>query len=505
MRTTLLIAWAILVSFNGLAASGGEPTVRCVDPDDGGCFTTIQSAVDASAAGDSVEVRLPADGRPYLESVAVAVPDLTIYGAEPVTFDIDTFEELLAVDFDAERALCPPVLVDPCDSSDCGVGPTFDIRASGVTVQRLTTRFPEAFLRLEGPVDGVTLEDSCLIKGDKFIETVATEAGEPSGLTVSRNRVYSVFRGSTIRGDGLRFEWNLLRRHDGLDIIGDNVVLQGNYQFLTEDGDGLYVIGDGTRMLENISRKTTGYGFRLEGDNVTVSGNLVEGVAPRSLHAAGIRIAAVGAAAGDPESVPASNATVTGNTVRNTFGAGLTLEADDSAVTQNVFESTGSPHIRQPRRAASIEVLGSRNQVQNNTVRSGGGVGLVVGGGPFATDNNLLAGNSVENSAKSGFVITAGTRTTVQNNTAIGGGGEGFGQFAAASHTAFTGNMLSGNRTDMCSCGSFRDLSGNTFATGGRFRACVVERGAVEEDCPQVLFADDFESGDLSAWSSVVP
>ncbi|MEO1369276.1 MAG: right-handed parallel beta-helix repeat-containing protein, partial [Acidobacteriota bacterium] len=461
--------------------------------------------VDASAAGDSVEIRLPADGRPYQESVTVAVPDLTIYGAEPVTFDVDTFEELLAVDFDAERALCSPVLVDPCDSSDCGVGPTFDIRASGITIQRLTTRFSEALLRLEGPVDGVTLEDSCLIKGDSFIEAVATVDGAPSELTVRRNRVYSAFRGSTIRGDGLRFEWNLMRRHDGLDITGDNAVLQGNYQFLTEDGDGLYVIGDGTHMLDNISQKTTGYGLRLEGDNVTVRGNLVEGVAPRSQNAAGIRVAAIGVDAGDPEPVPASNATVTGNTVRNTFGAGLTLEADESAVTLNVFESTASPHVRHPRRAASIEILGSRNHVQNNTVRDSGGVGVIAGGGSFPSDENLLTGNVIEGSATSGLVIAAGTRNTAHSNTATGGGGEGFGQFAAASLTTLTGNTLSGHRTDLCSCGSFRDLSGNAFTTGGRFRACVVERDAVSEDCPQVLFADDFESGDLAAWSSTVP
>lgn len=66
-----------------------------------------------------------------------------------------------------------------------------------------------------------------------------------------------------------------------------------------------------------------------------------------------------------------------------------------------------------------------------------------------------------------------------------GGGGEGFSNLSAAKLTIFTGNILSGNGTDLCSCGSFRDLSANTFSTGGQFRACVVERDTVGPIAPK--------------------
>ena len=501
-KYVLLMALALLMA---AALFGGVPTVRCVDPDDAGCFATIQAAVDASASGDEVEVRLPGDGRPYNESVTIGVADLTVYGSESVTFEVDTFEELQAVDFDAEKAQCSPVTIDPCDSSACQAGPTFEITAPGVTIQRLTTRFSQAFLRLEGDVDGVTLEDSCFIKGASFIEALSSGEETPDNLTIRRNRAYSAFRGSDIHGNGLNFSWNLLRRHDGLDIVGDDATVRSNFQFLTEDGFGFHVIGRATQMLDNISKKTTGYGLLLEGDNVTVTGNLVEAVAPRTRHASGIRIAAIGDAADDPQPVPASNATVEGNTIRNTFGPGLILETDDSSATQNVIESTGSPQIEQTRRAAALEVLGSRNQVRNNTVRRSGGIGIVVGGGSFATDNNVIGNNTVEDSSTSGIVIVSGGRTRAQNNTLTGSDGEGFGNLAAAQLTSFIGNMLSGNRMDLCNCGSLLDLSGNTFATGGSSQACVVERDAIADGCPESLFVDDFESGDFSRWSASQP
>jgi len=164
MRLIKTIVFVISAHFVCQAAlAGGGPTVRCVDRTDKGCSSSIQDAVDASSAGDFVEIRPRSDAPAYSEAVVIEVPDLTVYGSVPVTFEVDSFEELQTVDFDAERDLCSSVIIDACDDSGCQFGPAFDVRAPGVSIQGLTVRSFNTFLQLEGDIDGSTLEDLSLI------------------------------------------------------------------------------------------------------------------------------------------------------------------------------------------------------------------------------------------------------------------------------------------------------------------------------------------------------
>lgn len=476
-RVALVVAWASLGCLVPPALQAGT---LCVDPDDGACFSTIQLAVDAAVGGDIIEVRPRSDGLPYSEAVTVTTNNITIRGSEPVSFPIQTFEDLLAIDWTAERQLCPVVNVHACETaavpdkcgSTFGNDWVFDVDALNVTIERLTVAFGGRGVVFSPGSHGATLENNCFVRN-----TGAWQIGQFEdrvfGATIRQNRVFSSNTDQNIYADELILERNIVHLSEGFNIRGDELTASLNAVWTTTDQESMEIRGDNAVITNNWLRASDSAGLSFSGDTAQISGNLVE-IAPAR---AGLRVRSFFI---DDTEMPSENVTVSGNTVVGATYAGIWLVANNSEVSGNHVEASGLDitNFDTELRGAGIWIAGSHNQVLNNTVTQGGAAGIMNGGHAyFLSNNNFYDGNVVDHNASSGILIWEGLHTVVSNNQVLNNAGEGINNLAPARYTRLENNTSSGNRRDICNCGVISSFQGNTFTTGGGDAACIVERG----------------------------
>ncbi|MEM9303173.1 MAG: right-handed parallel beta-helix repeat-containing protein [Pseudomonadota bacterium] len=496
----LTFALLLLALALALAPMTGVAGELCVNPDGGGCETTIQAAIDLASEDDVITVQLPADGRAYREALVIQTPGITLRGAEPVAFGVNSAEDfdlLLDIDWVAERRACPPIQITACgtvaDPASCA-SDVITIDAPNVSIEALTLGFAAAsksVLLMEN-ADGARLDLNCSLSQSALLET----DGQVDDTVISRNRVFASDRVNEIEGDRTRVERNLWHNTDGIKVTGEDVVFDLNAIFLMTDLNAIDVIGDNATVTNNSAQAYVDHGIRYAGIGATITGNVLDG----ATEAYGIRVR-VQQDTGLIPAPPSENVTIANNRVSNVNRSGIELLANNSSVTGNHVENVATAREVDDllgNRQAGIHVLGSDNVIAENTVALSGDMGIKNGDEDEANsaDNNRYENNVITQSALTGIMVYSGAGTIIRGNQFLDSSGEGFGATSLATGIVLENNTLLGNRRDICSCAPDVMLANNEFLTGGREQRCVVGVEPTLACITPTVFRDGFEGTD---------
>jgi hypothetical protein len=434
---------AASVAALSLSASAASAATRCVKPTPApGCFTSIQAAVNASAAGDVVQV----GAGTYFQIVVVPAgkDGMQIVGASKLT-----------------------TILDPGPSSNAGTGGGDGITVSSrrVTIKNLMIRNGNNIgIHLAAPepvVQGVNITGANLIG-------IAVNTGAWNAKLL-QNEIHNTGTGIHTIAFGTLAQSNFitgsqlgvfLQAH-GAQVIG-NKIYNGGFGVAAIPGPS-----SGTVIKSNDIRHQTEAAVFLFGAFPTIQGNTVYGanagiaVLCQTCYGGSVASNSVTdvAGAGILAGADAIGLVVQGNTLLRTgfgiigsgngvqvklnkatdigddlFGHCFSVVGDDNMVAQNTATRCSQ---------AGVYARGNRNYVDRNVISGTFENGVTVdgSGGPFS--NTILIGNKVTGNAAHGVAIVGG-----------------------AVDTFVTGNTGSGNRLDYCNDGTSTDFGpGNSFGT----------------------------------------
>jgi parallel beta-helix repeat protein len=453
-----------------LLAGPAAAATLTVDPVNGP-YTTIQSAVDAAAPGDTILIKPNPNPKGYTENIVVNTANLTLVG------------DTVAAKANVNTQSCPTVALDGCETAASPTNCSADIlvvNAPNVTLRKVS--FRHGRVNFELGADGGAVRESCGIGYDAQIQT---RNGAVNDLTLDRN----VFQGGNsenvrLTGDRIQFTNNLLLTTDnGIDVTGNDARVTGNTVRANND-DSIEVNGDRAVLENNAIIGGQGDGIRVSGDQPTIRNNQIEGQSDDGIWVScnsctGGLIAnnrLVQASDDDDEGIyvsSANNFTIENNTISETAQDGIDFSGTNSIIRNNTITRSGSEGENEP--CLSVKG-GGNNQVRNNRLNWCSYWAIEQGGG----DGNVYDGNTILGAGSAGIRLSWGDGTVVNANTVTGGAGEGIANIDAT-NSVITGNTVTGNRTDVCNnrpdgsaTGSIATFSGNTSATGGTSTPCVV-------------------------------
>jgi nitrous oxidase accessory protein NosD len=413
-------------------------TTRCVNPSGtGGCFNTIQGAVDASSLGDLVKI---APGT-YYENVVVppGKDGLRIFGASRVT-----------------------TILDPDTYTDLGIfntGPGIQILSRNVQVRNLMIR--------NGRSDGIqAYESGAILQGLRL-----------TGMAQSGIAVFGLFAqvvGNDISHAGIgivSFEAQAIVKSNtvascsiGIALLGDGAQAIGNRVF--NNVRGLYVsLADGALLRSNDVRYTSGSGASaietLQSRAPTLRSNRVLGADT------GILVQCTDCIQGS----------LVGNSVTDTVqgvmvvtdSPGFLLQANSLLRSGSGFDLTGQGIVADRNRAREVGFAAASpcfgaftldGILTRNTAMQCGGEGFYVASGRTTLDRNLASGT-----LGNGFKIDAVADSILTRNRAVSNATQGFAVLTGATNTVLMSNIGSQNRTDFCDQGTTTVDLGNSFGT----------------------------------------
>lgn len=204
------------------------PAVADLTVGPGETYTTIQAAIDAAQAGDSIEVRPGTDGAPYRETVTVDTPGLTIFTR------------------------------DAGDPAVIGAPEGADYLTTGITVTADNVKIYN--FRILRTVTGVRISDAdaCII-ANNHIQWAAygIDITETNDTVIAGNRVHDTLSRAVrmVRGAGNRVFYNAFSlktgitgtatAYDGGDVQWDDGTACGNW-WGDWSGTGAYTITAGS-------------------------------------------------------------------------------------------------------------------------------------------------------------------------------------------------------------------------------------------------------------------
>ena len=398
---------------------------RCVKPSGaGGCYTSIQGAIDASAAGDTVAIGAGV----YYENVSVpsSKEGLKLLGASKLT-----------------------TIIDP-DNPHSGVGLT--VNARGAQVANLQIR--------NGRSDGIVVTAR-----DVVVRGVNVFGANGAGILVGgaawnvqllTNEIHNTAHGVSSGGHGTVVKGNVVTGVPGLAIGVIGYAAQVTQNRVRTGGIGIYATADGSTVAFNDVRYLAGNAILVSGSAPRVERNQVAGVG-----AVGITVACVDCYSGS----------VSWNTVADTASDGLTVTSDGPGlvVSNNTLLRTGqgltlngtgiqaqANRVGDPGAAAwahCFEVYGEGNTLSANTAVSCSSAGFYVNG-----SNNYLHHNVATRTFENGFTVDGDsgvpgspfTGNVLTANQATDEAGQGFAVVHGAANTRLIGNKGTRNRTDLC-------------------------------------------------------
>lgn len=431
-RYTLLGIGTILFSL--FLASGALAATLCVEPGGaGGCYATIQAAVNAAGAGDTIEVR-PGT---YFENVFItgAKAGLTIVGAgvvapRPFVRRGESEQEPEDVIVDAY----------PLGGPASGPGIWID-NVVGVTIRNLTVRnadndgglFPPGNIYSDG--DFTTIDNVHLLSGDEAGVLIDGNDATVNDCFIAAN--YD--RGIEIYGDRATVMDNVIWNNDtdGILIGSDDATIVGNDIIQVEDGDGIEVDdGDNAVITDNDIRSCGDDGIEVDwGNNAYIARNTIRTVSDDGIYLREM-----------------TNSTVTGNDVRGCDDEGIdsyTCDYDgfacllvgNNVFTDNIVECTEDEAFDISEQNPTVTGNTAKNVIDDDGYDIDCPDGPCLGGtisnnyAAYATDddegfdldvdNMIISGNVAEHNAEEGFNID-GDNNQISNNTARYNGTEGF-------------------------------------------------------------------------------
>lgn len=441
-------------------------------------FETIQAAIDAAAAGDTIQI---AKGR-YTERLVVpaGLDGLQLVGKGAI--------------LDAQELPGD----DPGLAFDDGVL----VRADGVLISGLVIRHaPDdgvaAYSLGEGdpppPIQGLTLAKLTIIDcEDDGLDLVVDDAvidgclliGNEGGLllwgddariekTTVRN---DGDRGIQIEGDGARLvgcdvlgiddaggieiegDGTLISKcqvavvaDDGVRVIGSDTTLEGCEIMATREA-GAYLEGPGARVLKNTIRCTINTGLEVYSDDAIVSGNSISQVVDDS----------------DGLYLEGTNVLIEKNKVFDVPDTPIELTVFDSVITRNDISDYGGESD------GGIDLEGDDNLLEANKLTAGDATGLRIQG-----SGNDLVRNGIRGMTDNGILIEGkgSSGNLLERNTVSDCAGDGIENGGVG--TRIAGNKLKKNQQDLSNRTSdgatLIDEGGNKYSSGGTTTEPIVD------------------------------
>lgn len=408
MRTSFIIVAA------GLIGSSVQAQV-CVDPlGTPPCHATIQDAVTAAAAGNTITIA------PAIYAEAVTIPPgknglrLRGAGAKKTIIDAGPPVTGTALVIQSDDVSVEALGIRLADEDgirvDTGVAGT---RLVKISVERVELRC----VNLDGP--GTLIEKSVLSGCDDH----AVDGSQLATNTIIRSNIISRSTGCVrLFGNGALVEKNkfqLCDDFDAVDIVADQFVVRKNKVDVSEDGIDVFC----TPCTQAL----------IAGNKITNAGG----------DSGGIRA-----------ETDAPGLVIEKNSVRNTTDSAVFVLGTGVVVRGNKVKSFGGDSGD-----FGFEFEGTDHTIEGNSATGGHQDGFYIGG-----DGHVVEGNKSVDNLGDGFEID-GIDITLTGNKAKGNRGEGFDIAGGSEQTTLLGNYASGNRVDFCDEGIATTSTDNDFDT----------------------------------------
>ncbi|HEY2415372.1 MAG TPA: right-handed parallel beta-helix repeat-containing protein [Pirellulaceae bacterium] len=400
-------------------------------------FTTIQAAVTAAKAGDTIKV---APGT-YNESVTVD-KKLTIVGSQGNPLD----------------ALKHPTIKNATIVEITGGQDGFHLAANDIVIR------------------GFTIEDSDMSQAT----SVGVEIDRAtSGDTVDSNLIQETTEGMYLNTSGAHkttVQNNLFRNNNnpgaasGNGIYSDqgasNVVIQHNY-FTGQTNASIIFVDTGASAATNksnliVKNNTMDHDSALiftNGAGIHVVNNSISNSSGSGVFFGG------GVTNSEVSNNKLTNGAFTGvNLVTNAFGNAPTANSNIQIV-NNKISGFGDAGIRVRDGATHVTV--KNNDVRQNGTLGGGLGGITLEG--TGTSMNQVLNNHVEANKEAGILLISSSGNTVSHNDAKKNGGDGISLQGA------TGNMMAQNNLDSNGADG---IHANSVSTGNTFNQNTANKNA---------------------------
>lgn len=502
-----------------LLGSTGTQAQQCAEPSGaGGCFTTIQTAVTAAAAGQTVTVNqgfyneavtVPAgkDGL-LISGVGIKTTLLDSGSPGPGGAALTILSNNVAVTGITMQTGSPAVAI-----GDGGVTAVDGVVLSKVRVRSATGDCVRIDQASNVTVEGSTIEscDDNAVHGSnapglllmkntiRLTDNAAVECNPCSNGIVSGNKVSDVEDGPCFRfynSTNVTISGNSCSAaQEGIYLGGacDGAVVTKNK--ITSVVDGIRVNGNTAVVTKNKLSSAGGDGVTVYGNTAVVTKNTLSSIGNRGIYVSGsdpvIDSNKVASVESEPIGVYCSascNGSVSGNKTTGASdddegiaiylaAAGTFLVADNKVVSGSdggieITADFPGATLRANKVLRSgfegdpgIEVLGSGGvTIEDNFVSGGANDGFKISG-----SGHVLTNNTATENGQDGFDIQ-GTGIVMTGNVASDNVWEGI-DASAASTVTLTGNTSTGNRPgyEFCddSAGGVTDGGGNSFVVAG--------------------------------------
>lgn len=480
-------------------------------------FETIQDAIDAAAAGDTVSI---SSGN-YTENLVIPVglDGLTLTGKGKVWINAQTSGDGITIassnvtitklgirhaDGDGIRTGSPgdggPDVtfltvsrVTIVNSSDAGI----DASSDDCVVENCLLYGNGDGLQINGDralVKKTTVRNDCdegidISGDDARVENCLLTANEDAyGITISGDRPFVIKNrivgaddaGIDISSNGpANVENNQIETVDdtGINVNADPAIIIGNTLFAicddaivvsggTEhrieknriagiDGNGIDVSGDDSTITKNAISATCDTAIEAFGDGIVITANRISGV---SEDEDGIVLS--GPIDGKLGFNVSRGATIEKNRIEDVTEYGMELRVIASLIAKNTLTNCGSED------EGGIFARGDSNTFEKNTLKIGDGSGIEVDG-----NMNLVVKNRISDFTDNGILIDGSDNVdnVVEGNSVTNNHGDGIENESI--DTVLRGNKMKGNLQDLSNVtgngASYIDDGGNKFDTGG--------------------------------------